>query len=122
MSNKESAVTFLQMAARGEVAGAYERFVAANFKHHNQYFAGDCQSLLTAMQEAAARMPQRSFDIQYVYEAGDTIISHSLFKPQPDAAGVAVVHIARFESGKIVELWDVSQALSADSPNEYGPF
>src|SRR6476620_9959955 len=102
MSNQEAAITFLQMAARGDVAAAYERFVADNFVHHNQYFAGDRQSLLTAMQEAAERLPQKSFESKHVYEAGDTVITHSLFKPQPADAGVAVVHIARFAEGKIV--------------------
>jgi predicted SnoaL-like aldol condensation-catalyzing enzyme len=122
MTNKESAVTFLQMAARGEIVPAYERFVAANFKHHNQYFAGDRQSLLTAMQEAAVRMPEKTFDIQHVYEAGETLITHALLKPQPEHPGIAVVHILRFEAGKIAEMWDVGQALSPDSPNEHGAF
>lgn len=122
MTNREIAVTFLQMAARGDIAPAYEQFVAANFKHHNQYFAGDRQSLLTAMQAAALRMPQKQFEIKHVYEAGDTVITHALLKPQPDQLGLAVVHILRFASGKIIEMWDVGQALSADSPNENGPF
>lgn len=122
MTNQEIAVTFLQMAARGEIAPAYERFVAANFKHHSQYFAGDRQSLLTAMQDAAVRLPQKTFEIKHVYEAGDTVITHALLKLQPDHPGIAVVHIARLESGKIVELWDVGQALNADSPNENGAF
>jgi predicted SnoaL-like aldol condensation-catalyzing enzyme len=39
-------------------------------------------------------------------------------------AGVeyAVVHILRFEGERIVELWDVSQEIPADSPNTLGMF
>jgi predicted SnoaL-like aldol condensation-catalyzing enzyme len=35
---------------------------------------------------------------------------------------IAVVHILRFEQGKIVEMWDVSQQVPKDSPNKLGMF
>jgi len=35
---------------------------------------------------------------------------------------VAVVHIFRFENGKVVELWDLGQQMIKDSPNENGLF
>ena len=34
----------------------------------------------------------------------------------------AVVHIARFHEGKIVELWDIVQQIPAGSPNKLGMF
>jgi predicted SnoaL-like aldol condensation-catalyzing enzyme len=34
----------------------------------------------------------------------------------------AVVHIVRFDGEKIAEMWDVGQAVPADSPNENGMF
>jgi predicted SnoaL-like aldol condensation-catalyzing enzyme len=34
----------------------------------------------------------------------------------------AVVHIARIEGGRIVELWDVGQEIPKDSPNANGMF
>ena len=53
MSNhQDAAKAFLKMAGMGNVQGAYDRYVAASFIHHNQYFKGDRQSLLAAMQEA----------------------------------------------------------------------
>jgi predicted SnoaL-like aldol condensation-catalyzing enzyme len=35
---------------------------------------------------------------------------------------MAVVHILRFEGGKIVEMWDVGQEIPKDSPNALGVF
>ena len=35
---------------------------------------------------------------------------------------IAVVHILRFEGGKIVEMWDIGQEIPADSPNALGMF
>jgi len=36
--------------------------------------------------------------------------------------GAAVVHIFRFEDDRIVELWDLGQAIPQDSPNRHGMF
>lgn len=35
---------------------------------------------------------------------------------------VAVVHIYRFEGEKIAEMWDISQEIPENSPNENGMF
>jgi len=123
MSNKHSATSFLKMAGSGDVRAAYDKFVAANFIHHNQYFKGDRQSLMLAMEEASTTSPNKSIDIKHIYEDGDTVITHSLVTRQdPTASNVAVVHIFRFANDRIVELWDLGQQIAKDSPNENGMF
>ena len=37
-------------------------------------------------------------------------------------AQYAVVHILKFDHGKIVEIWDIVQEVSTDSPNTIGMF
>ena len=121
MTNKERAVSFLKMAGSGDVQSAYDKFVAPAFVHHNQYFKGDRQSLLNAMKEASAKSPNKAVDVKYVYEDGKTVITHSLVTRQnPEEASIVVVHIFRFENGQIVELWDLGQPISKNSPNENG--
>ena len=121
--HQEAAKSFLKMAGMGKVEEAYDQHVAPSFIHHNQYFKGDRQSLLTAMQEAAKATPHQSIEIKHAYEDGDTVITHSLVTRQdPGAPGIAVVHIFRFDRDRIVELWDVAQPLAKDSPNERGMF
>jgi predicted SnoaL-like aldol condensation-catalyzing enzyme len=46
--------------------------------------------------------------------------AHVHFKPGD--AGYAVVHIYRFEAGRIAELWDLGMAIPAESPNANGVF
>lgn len=116
MSNLNSVKEFLNKVAYGDVQAAYDKYVAANFIHHNQYFKGDRQSLLQAMLDAHKNFPNKSFEIKKSYEAGDTVITHSLVKKEN--ADFVVVHIFRFENAKIVELWDVGQILDKKSPNE----
>jgi predicted SnoaL-like aldol condensation-catalyzing enzyme len=121
--HKEAAMSFLKMAGMGQVEEAYVRYVAPSFTHHNQYFKGDRQSLLKAMQEASKTSPNKSIEIKRVYEDGDTVVTHSLVTRQdPEAPDIAVVHIFRFEKDRIVELWDLGQPISKDSLNENGMF
>ena len=121
--HKDAAMSFLKMAGMGKAEEAYDRYVSPSFIHHNQYFKGDRQSLLNAMNEASKTTPNKSIEIKRVNEDGDTVITHSLVSRQdPDAPDVAVVHIFRFDRDHIVELWDVGQPVSKDSPNENGMF
>ena len=75
------------------------------------------------MQEASKTTPNKSIEIKHLYEDGDTVITHSrVTREDPKAPDVAVVHIFRFEQDRIVELWDLGQSISKDSPNENGMF
>lgn len=122
-NHKKAAESFLKMAGMGNVDEAYKQYVAPSFVHHNQYFKGDRQSLLTAMQEASKTHPNKSIEIKRIYEDGDTVITHSLVTRQdPEAPEVAVVHIFRFDQDRIAELWDLAQPLSKESRNENGVF
>jgi len=123
MLPKEIAVLFLKMAGGGNVREAYEKFVAPDFIHHNQYFKGDRASLMAAMEEAHKKSPNKSIDVKHVYESGDSVITHSRGTrknaAEPD---IAVVHIFRLKNGKVAELWDLGQPMMKDSPNENGMF
>src|SRR5262245_37580182 len=118
MTNKMSATSFLEMAGAGNVRAAYDRFVGPDFIHQNHSINGDRQSLMIAMEIAAKTHPNKAIDIKHIYEDGNVVITHSLVTRQdPDAPGIAVVHIFRFSDGRIAELWDVGQEISKDSPN-----
>lgn len=120
MSQKEIATLFLKLAGTGKVQEAYDKFVSPDFIHHNQYFKGDRESLLRAMEEAHKTSPNKSIDIKNVYLDGDTVVTYShVIKEDME---IAVVHIFRFASDKIVELWDLGQIIEKDSPNENGLF
>jgi predicted SnoaL-like aldol condensation-catalyzing enzyme len=123
MNRKEAARKLLEMASAGEVEEAYARFIAPAFIHHNMYFKGDRESLKSAMAEAHAKSPNKRIDVKRVFEDGDFVITHSLVVRQdPAEPDIAVVHIFRFSGDKVVELWDLGQLLSKDSPNENGAF
>jgi predicted SnoaL-like aldol condensation-catalyzing enzyme len=118
----QRAESFLKLAASGKLDEAYDNYIAPNFRHHNPYFAGDAESLKAGVAEAAAKFPHTSLDIQHVFEEGDTVAVHSRVRHSADTPEIAVVHIMRFEGGKIAEMWDVGMEAPKDSPNLDGLF
>ena len=123
MQNKEIATSFLKMASSGEVKVAYEKYIASDFIHHNQYFKGDRESLMNAQEQASKVNPNKSFEIKHIYEDGDNVITHShVTRASADQPDIVVVHIFKIKNNKIVELWDLGQPLLKDSPNTNGAF
>ncbi|MBS4177683.1 nuclear transport factor 2 family protein [Lederbergia citrea] len=121
-SLKDQAVSFLQLVASGKVREAYKRHIAPGFCHHNPFFRGDADSLMIAMEENAAKNPQKILEVKRAIEEGDIVAVHSNVKQNPEDIGGAVVHIFRFQDNQIVELWDVGQPIPENSPNENGVF
>jgi predicted SnoaL-like aldol condensation-catalyzing enzyme len=123
MSNNQNAATaFLELSASGRAREAFEKFVGNGFRHHNPYFAGSANALLTAMDENARQNPNKVLEIKRMIVEGEFVVIHSHVRQEPGDLGAAVVHIFRFEAGCIVELWDVGQPLPNESSNPYGMF
>jgi predicted SnoaL-like aldol condensation-catalyzing enzyme len=124
MSNslKDAATDFVRLAASGKVREAYNRHVGPDFRHHNPYFRGDAESLAAGMEENARKMPNKVCEIQRALEDGDLVAVHSHVRMQPQDRGIAVVHLFRFERGRIAELWDIGQPVPEESQNANGMF
>ncbi len=120
--NKEMAVNFLRLASSGNVQDAYTKFIGAGFKHHNPFFAGTAAALSAGMEANARQNPNKIFEVKRVIGEGDFVAVHSHMRQKPEDLGAVVVHIFRFEAGRIVELWDVGQPIPADSSNQFGMF
>ena len=120
--NKDTAISFLKMASSGKVREAYSKFVDAGFRHHNPFFEGSAEALMTAMEENARQNPNKSLEVKHAIAEGAFVAVHAHVRHKPGEPGAAVMHIFRFENGRIVELWDVGQPVAEESPNQYGMF
>ncbi|MBI5964366.1 MAG: nuclear transport factor 2 family protein [Chloroflexi bacterium] len=120
--NKDTAVSFLEMASTGKVDEAYSKFVGDGFKHHNPYFEGSAEALHAAMKENAIQNPGKAIDVKRVIAEGEFVVVHFLVKHKPGELGAAVMQIFRFENGKIVEMWDLGQEIPEETPNQHGMF
>ena len=121
-SNKAAAIAFLELASNGKVSDAYSKFVGAGFKHHNPFFEGSASSLREGMEENAKQNPNKVLEVKRAIAEGDFVVVHSHVRQKPGEPGGAVVHIFRFENGRIVELWDLGQPVQENSQNQYGMF
>lgn len=122
LSRKDAAVLFLRLAASGKVREAYDEYTSDDLIHHNPFFAGDRQSLMKAMEDNARQFPDKTIDVKHVLEDGDLVAVHARVRMKPGHYGIGLVHIFRFEGGRIAELWDLGQEVPEDSPNENGMF
>ena len=121
-SIKDSAVAFLRLAASGKTKEAFDKYVAAGFRHHNPWFRGDAESLRGGMQENADKNPGKVLEVQHALQDGELVAVHSRVQHSPKALPAAVVHVFRFEGSRIAELWDVGQMQPEDMVNEHGMF
>jgi predicted SnoaL-like aldol condensation-catalyzing enzyme len=119
---KEVATEFLGMVAGGQVEEAYRRCVAEGFRHHNPWFRGDAAALSAGMAQNARQYPGKALEVKQVLQEGDRVAVLSHVRHTPDEPGFAVVHIFRFEGGRIAELWDLAQAVPEGMANENGMF
>lgn len=119
--HKEAALAFLKQVTAGKIREAYGKYVHPDFHHHNVWFKGDRQSLLTAMEENQTKFPAKQFEVKKAVEEGDTVITFSRLK-MANMPEMAVVHVMRFRDGLIIEMWDVGQQIPKDNPNENGAF
>ncbi|SHH08224.1 nuclear transport factor 2 family protein [Flavobacterium defluvii] len=122
MTKKEIAENFLKLAASGHSHEAFRLYVGKNFKHHNAHFKGDADTLMLAMEESSRKNPNKIFKIHHILEDENLVAVHSHLKQTPADIGFAVVHILKFKSDKIVELWDLGQPIPKDTINENGMF
>lgn len=120
--NKDIAIRFLSMAAGGRVREAYSEFVDPGFIHHNPFFEGSAASLMAGMEENARQNPEKVLEVKQALVDGPFVAVHAHVRHQPGDSGAAVIHIFRFENGRIVELWDVGQPVPEQSPNQHGMF
>jgi predicted SnoaL-like aldol condensation-catalyzing enzyme len=121
-TKKDVAVSFLQLAAAGRAREAFSQHAGSGFRHHNPYFAGDAQALMTGMDENARQNPDKRLDVLHAIEDGDLVAVHSRVQHHAEDRGAAVMHLFRFEGDHIAELWDVGQAVPDESVNVNGMF
>ncbi len=118
----QSATQFLEMVVAGDIDQAYEKYVDMNGVHHNAYYPAGFEALKKGMKENHVQFPKKSISVKHMLVDGDLIATHSHVRLDPTTPGIITLHLFRFESGKIVELWDCGQAIPPDSPNADGLF
>jgi predicted SnoaL-like aldol condensation-catalyzing enzyme len=122
ISHKNAAISFLRLVVAGNINEAYAAYAGQRMLHHNPAFEGDAASYENAMQENHSLFPNKIFDIKHALEDGDLVAVHSHLRMRAGEPGFAVVHLFRFDDDRIIEMWDIAQAVPEISPNKNGMF
>ena len=98
-------------------AEAASKYLGRVYRQHNPG-AGDGPDAFVAFVTGSVKSyPSLRFDLKRIIAEGDLVATHSHMTLDPTDRGSAVMDMFRVENGKIIEHWDVSQQIPAQSAN-----
>jgi predicted SnoaL-like aldol condensation-catalyzing enzyme len=97
---------------------AAELYMGDPFIQHNPQNADGKEAFVTWANGLIAVAPGVNVDVKRVLGDGDLVMVHSHFTVSATDRGLAVADMFRIKNGKIVEHWDVIQAVPETSAND----
>jgi predicted SnoaL-like aldol condensation-catalyzing enzyme len=116
-ANKKTVLAFYDAALVRMDIDAARQFLGPSYIQHNPTAPDGAEGLAGLLKFLKERFPQRSASIKRVIAEGDLVVLHVHSRASPDDRGTAIVDIFRLDKGKIVEHWDVMQAVPETARN-----
>jgi len=116
--NKKIATAFYSKALfEGDVDGAIKLYGGTSYKQHTPFAADGFDGLHQYVKWIAENYPHARGEIKRVFADGDHVLLHCHWTGFFGEDGDAIIDIFRLEDGKVVEHWDVIQAIPKTSRN-----
>jgi predicted SnoaL-like aldol condensation-catalyzing enzyme len=123
LSNREIVERFIDLFYRqGRVREAFETYVREDYIQHNPLAPDGRAAAIAALEPYFASQPDAVREVHRIIVDGDLAAVHVRARANPQDRGFAIVDILRLENGKIVEHWDVIQAVPEQSANPHPMF
>ncbi|PSJ52711.1 nuclear transport factor 2 family protein [Pseudaminobacter soli (ex Li et al. 2025)] len=97
--------------------GALADFVADDYIQHNPHVGNGRAALGAFLGPMFKAVPEGHFTIARLIADDDLVVAHTLFQANADDRGTAVVDVYRIANGRLVEHWDVKEAVPETSSN-----
>lgn len=117
-ANADVVVAFYELAFnRHRPTEAARLYIGDRYIQHNPHVPNGAEAFYGYFEGFFRDHPQSRVTIHRVIADGDLVALHLLSQESPDDPGRAIVDIFRLENGKIVEHFDVIQAVPATTAN-----
>ena len=103
------------------VADAFDLVVAEEYRQHNPTIPDGAAPAIEMLTPKFDGSPEARFEIQRIIVDGELAMVH-VKASRPGAPDAAVADIYRFESGRIVEHWDVLQQVPVHAAHDHPMF
>jgi predicted SnoaL-like aldol condensation-catalyzing enzyme len=116
--NKDLVVAFYDAAINDKDFEAASKFLGDTYTQHNPLAADGPEGLKAFLDFARANLPSYKTEFKRVLADGDFVVVHAHARVTPEDRGSAVMDIFRVEGGKVVDHWDVIQAIPETAAND----
>ena len=120
-ANKEIVLDFYDKAINQKDFEAASVHLGDKYIQHNPLGADGPEGLKAFLEFVKQNVPTYRTEFKRVFADGDYVIVHAHARAKPDDPtdrGSAVMDIFRLENGKVVEHWDVVQAVPEKANNQ----
>lgn len=116
--NKQNVIAFYNAAINDKDFETASQYMGDMYIQHNPLAADGPEGLKAFLDFAKDNLGSFKVEIRQAFADGDYVILHVHAQAGPDDRGSAVMDIFRLENGKVVEHWDVIQAIPEQSAND----
>ena len=121
-TNKKVVIDFYEKGLNQKDFEAAAKHFGPRYIQHNPNAPDGIEGFKAFIAMRKEKSPNAKSEIKRVFAEGDYVILHVHSVREPGERGVAIVDIFRLENGKIVEHWDVVQAIPEKPANNNGMF
>ena len=116
--NKKIVLEYTELALnQRKVEEAVAKYLGPNYRQHNPGAKDGGEAFIAFVKWFKQQHPSFHGEVKRIMAEGDLVMTHTHLVLEPGDRGQAVIDIFRLENGKIVEHWDVVQAIPEKSAN-----
>lgn len=116
--NIRIAIEFYDLLLNQKDWEAGAKMIGNRYVQHNPNAVDGIEGVKGHIEMLARDFPQNRGEIKRAFSRGDLVALHIHNKRSPELRGNAIVDMFRIEGGKVVEHWDVVQAIPERALND----
>jgi predicted SnoaL-like aldol condensation-catalyzing enzyme len=122
VENKALVSGFIDSVFNAKQLDRIDSFLAPDYIQHNPGVPTGREGFRAAIGGFLTATPTYRFEVKRMIAEGDLVVVHGHGRAAPEDRGTAIVDIYRVVDGKLVEHWDVMQAVPKSMAHTNGMF